>query len=115
MILIDNTKSRLEKKIREFSTGLSASCWMGVCIGYGPGSLDDVIVKIQVAIGWFTGFSALVAVILLVYAGYNFILAGGDPDKITKATNIITNTVIGLVIVFISRMILLYIIDTVLI
>lgn len=88
---------------------------MGVCIGYGPGSLDDVIVKIQVAIGWFTGFSALVAVILLVYAGYNFILAGGDPDKITKATNIITNTVIGLVIVFISRMILLYIIDTVLI
>lgn len=87
---------------------------MGVCIGYGPGSLDDVIVKIQVAIGWFTGFSALVAVILLVYAGYNFILAGGIRIR-SQSNKYYHQYSYRFSDSFISRMILLYIIDTVLI
>lgn len=59
--------------------------------------------KLAEIINWATGFAALVAVIFLIIAGYTYITAAGDADKIEKAGKTITAAIIGLVIVFVAR------------
>lgn len=66
--------------------------------------------KVTTAINFFVGFSALVAVIMIIVAGYTFITAAGDPDKIDKAGKTITAAVVGLVIVFIARILVEFVI-----
>ena len=41
-------------------------------------------------------YSPLVAISLIVYAGFKMIISRGNPGEITKAKNILTYTVIGL-------------------
>lgn len=58
-------------------------------------SLQDIIVDV---INWLIGAAALVCVVMLVIAGYSYMTAGGDEQKVTKATKTLTNAIIGLVI-----------------
>ena len=43
-----------------------------------------------------------VALYFIIWAGFKYIIAAGDPQKITTAKETITNAVIGLVIVLVS-------------
>jgi hypothetical protein len=52
-----------------------------------------------------------VAVAILVVAGYLFITSGGDPEKVEKAQKAITAAIVGLVIVFIARAIVFFVVD----
>ena len=45
----------------------------------------------------------VVAPLLAVIAGFYFITAAGDPNKVKTAKNIITYTLIGLAIVFLAK------------
>lgn len=69
--------------------------------------------KVADIINWATGFSALVAVIFLIIAGYTYITAAGDVEKIEKAGKTITAAIIGLVIVFIARILIELVLDKV--
>jgi hypothetical protein len=53
----------------------------------------------------------LVAVIFLIVAGYTYITAAGDADKIEKAGKTITASIIGLVVVFIARILVELVIE----
>ena len=76
----------------------------------GWSSVDSVVgSKIIVALNFFVGFSALIAVALLVVAGYNFITSMGDPDKVEKAQKGATAAVVGMIIVFLARVIVEFI------
>lgn len=44
--------------------------------------------------------AAVIAIIVLIIAGMNYVTSAGDANKMTKAKNMIIYTVIGLVIVF---------------
>lgn len=46
--------------------------------------------------------SVSVAIMLFIVAGVFFLFSGGDESKVTRARNIMTNTVIGLLIIFTS-------------
>ena len=46
------------------------------------------------------GFLGIIAVIFILYAGYMWMTAGGNEDRVTKARAIIRNGVIGMIIVF---------------
>ena len=48
----------------------------------------------------FFGLLGLIAVALLIYGGFIWMTAGGDPGKVDKAKQIIYNTIIGLIIIF---------------
>lgn len=74
------------------------------------GFIDIVIFGINT----FVGLSALVAVGMIVYAGFTFITASGDPDKIQKGSSALTAAVVGLVIVFLARTIVLFLLDNIL-
>ncbi len=67
--------------------------------------------KLAEIINFATGFAALVAVIFLIIAGYTYITAAGDADKIEKAGKTITASIIGLVVVFIARILVELVIE----
>lgn len=80
-------------------------------VNWAPYSTLDTLVSTKVAglINFFTGFAALVAVILIIVAGYMFITAAGDADKVEKAGKTISGAVIGLIIVIVARVLVEFI------
>lgn len=53
----------------------------------------------------FNHYAAIVPLIgafFLVFGGFSYIIAGGNPQGVTRATTILTTTVIGLIIVYAS-------------
>lgn len=60
-------------------------------------------VKIEVVVGKaiqvLLGLLGIIFLILTIYGGFKWMMAGGDGGEVTKAKSILTNGVIGLVIV----------------
>lgn len=48
----------------------------------------------------------IVGVIVIVVAGYNFVLSEGDPDKVKKAKDMIIYTMIGIAVALLARAII---------
>ena len=63
-------------------------------------------------LNFLVGASGVVAVGLIIYAGITYMTAGGDPDNVKKASNILTATIIGLCIVFLARMLIKFVLET---
>ena len=57
-------------------------------------------------ITWVLAIVALIAFIYLIISGVNYITAGGDAEKATKARTGILNAIIGIIVVVISYFIL---------
>lgn len=94
-----------EIKISDFTTWVSS----------GPYDDPDTLIfgKISTAINFFIVFSAVVAVIMLVVAGYMFITSAGDADKVDKATKTLSAAIIGMVIVFVARILVQYVLTVI--
>ncbi len=88
----------------------------GNLLSWGSGiTLDDLIKgKGADAITFIVGFSALVAVILLVYSGYLFITSAGDPDKVETAQKTLTAAIIGMIVIFLANLIVRFVLENVL-
>jgi len=52
-----------------------------------------------------------VAVIMVIYGGFTYIISNGDPSKITKARQIIIYALAGLVIIILAREIVVFVIN----
>lgn len=74
-------------------------------------SLEGILNMVVDLLGIAMGFAAVLAVVMLVYAGVLFITSSGNPDSITKAQKGLVAAIVGLIIVFLTRMILLYILN----
>ena len=55
------------------------------------------------------GFLGIIFIILIIWAGYNWMTAGGNEEKISKARNTLIRAIIGLVIIISAYAIYLYI------
>lgn len=65
--------------------------------GYRPDlTLGEVV---AVVIRGFLGLLGVIFIILIIIAGYNWMTARGDEEKITKATSTIRSAIIGLLII----------------
>jgi type IV secretory pathway VirB2 component (pilin) len=74
-------------------------------------SLDEFIIHlVNLAIS----FSVLIAIAALIIAGFKYILAMGDEEKVESATKSLIFAIVGLVIVFIAPLIVEYITNTLL-
>lgn len=51
------------------------------------------------AVNAFLGLLGVIFIILIILAGYNWMTARGDEEKVTKAKDTITRAIIGLIIV----------------
>ena len=76
-------------------------------IAYGiienPLAHDSLAGIIEALIIFVRNIALGVAPIVLVIAGFYFLASGGSPEKVQKAKNIVTYTVIGLVIVLMAQ------------
>ena len=61
-----------------------------------PTSLAQII---QYAVQAFLGLLGIIFIILIIYAGYSWLVAGDNEDKVNSAKQTLTRAVIGLIIV----------------
>ena len=74
-------------------------------------TLEGVLQMIADLLSFAVGLSALVAVVIIVYSGFLFITSGGDPENISKAGKALTAAIVGLIIVFLARTIIVFILE----
>lgn len=58
------------------------------------------------------GFLGTIAVLLVIYSGFLWMTAGGKPDNIKKAKDIMSAAVIGLIIILISYGVTIFVTNT---
>jgi hypothetical protein len=77
-----------------------AQSWLGRITG--GSNAPDFETWIGNLVNLMIGLAALICVIVLIASGYTYITAAGDETKIEKATKSLTYAIVGLVICFIS-------------
>lgn len=74
-------------------------------------SSSDLPTFIISLINWLIGFAAVLAVVMIIVSGFQFITAFGDEKKIQKATSSLIFAIVGMVLVFIAPLVIQFIID----
>ncbi len=77
-------------------------------------SAVDIRVTIARIIHYFLGFLGIVTVVVILYAGFEYMRSGGEEERIKRAKSILVNAVIGLVIILSSYAITSFIIKSLL-
>ena len=81
-------------------------------INLGADDIDSAISsKVVPAINYIVIFSALVAVILIIVSAYTLITSAGNPDQIAKGQKGLAAAIVGMIIVFLARVIAIFVID----
>lgn len=75
---------------------------------FAGGSLDTYLNRAQ---GYLFAFALVVAVIMIIWAGIDFITSAGDPKKVTVAKNKIKNALIGVIVILLAKGIILVLQD----
>jgi integral membrane sensor domain MASE1 len=88
----------------------SAQDWIGGIDGVNQPLESWVITMIN----WAIGLAALAAVVMLIVAGYLYITANGDENKVEKATKTLTFAIVGLVVCFIAVMLVQFVLRNIL-
>ena len=80
------------------------------------GQSDDVDLKETIVniINWILGFLALIAIIIILIGGFEWMTAGGSEDKVTKARARLKYGLIGLAIILLAYLIVSVIFTTIL-
>ena len=66
----------------------------------GPNTSIPILIK--TILNFAIGFAVVVCVAILIFAGYSYMTANGDENKIKKATTSLTWAIIGLVVCFVA-------------
>lgn len=69
-------------------------------------TLPGIIKKV---LTWALGFAIVVAVVVIIVAGYQYITAAGDEAKIKKATTTLTWAIVGLIVAFIALLLVQFV------
>jgi len=78
----------------------------------GITDIDTLVeVGINPLLNWIVGFSVVVAVVIIIISGYTMITSMGDPDKTKKGQGGLTASIVGMVIVFVARLIIELVLD----
>jgi len=88
----------------------------GTAGGYqvGQGADLGLINIISTVINAALALTGVIFLALLIFAGYGWMTAGGDSDKVTKAKETISRSVIGLAIVLFSYAIVAFVVPMIL-
>lgn len=75
-------------------------------------SIYGIMDLVRNTLNFFIGFSVVVVVVLSIYSGILYITSTGEPEKIQKATKALTAAIIGFLIVFLSRLVVVFLMNT---
>jgi uncharacterized membrane protein len=71
-----------------------------------PVKETSVVSYVNNAYNWSAVFGGLLAVLMIIYAGYRYMTSYGDPEKIADAKDIVEKTLIGLGLLILAALIL---------
>ena len=74
----------------------------GIITSSSPVSSGILPILIKTVLNFAIGFAVVVCVAILIFAGYSYMTANGDENKIKKATTSLTWAIIGLVVCFVA-------------
>ncbi len=75
---------------------------------------SDIITFAVDIINWLIGLSAVVAVIMVIAAGFKLIFSMGDEKRIQEASRALLFALVGLVLVFIAPTVINFVLDNLL-
>jgi TRAP-type C4-dicarboxylate transport system permease small subunit len=93
-----------------------AQVWFGIQVPGVGSSLttpDGLVTKVLEVINLFVGLASVVCVVMIIYGGLQYITAAGDAEKVESGSKTLTNAIIGLVIIFISVVIVNFVANAV--
>jgi len=61
-------------------------------------NLDEMDSLIQKIVDWFSGFVLIVAVLFILVAAWTFLTAGGNPENVAKARQMLIYALIGIAV-----------------
>ena len=82
----------------------SASGVVG-CSGADCGLNDLISTAVKIA-NWLLGIAGSLTLLMFVYGGTMLLISGGSSERVAKGKTILTNSVIGLVIILLSFLII---------
>lgn len=90
----------------EICKGVGAATGSGGCVN--DGSLTRVI---RTIINLFSVIIGIVAVIMIMVAGFKYVTANGDSGNLSSAKNTLIYAIVGLVIVALAQFIVKFVLD----
>ncbi len=95
-----------------FATSVYAqSGSIGGSLTKNPPTLDQLFTSFEKPLDYLFPIAVLIAVIMIVYGGYMWIVSGGDPNKKQMAQGTLTWAILGLIFIFLIRMLLTFVLD----
>lgn len=82
----------------------------GECNGAGTAE-NDVNNIITIAINIFSGVIGIAAVMMILYAGFKYVTAGGDSSKIQSAQHSIIYAIVGLIVVALAQIVVRFVLS----
>jgi hypothetical protein len=68
-------------------------------VGSGTGQQDSFVNVVKGAINWILGILALIALIILLYGGFQMVTSAGDEEKYTAGFTILKHAATGLILI----------------
>ncbi|MEK9186189.1 MAG: pilin [Patescibacteria group bacterium] len=69
----------------------------------GPENVNDVLAILNRLINWMFTLLLVLAILFIIAAAYNYLMAGGDPDKAKKAKDMILYAAIAIAVGLVAR------------
>lgn len=82
---------------------------VGSRVGLGDADLKQTVINI---IQWVLGILALIAVVMIIIGGFQWLTSAGNEERIEKAKKVISSAVIGLIIVLLAWAIVIFVAQT---
>jgi len=60
--------------------------------------LDELDALVEKIVNWFSGFVLIVAVLFILVAAWTFLTAGGNPESVAKARQMLIYALIGIAV-----------------
>lgn len=76
------------------------------CLEGDIATLACIPIVIKNLVQWALIFAGVVALFLIIYAGFQFVTSKGDPQQVDNAKKTLTYAIIGLLLIFFSFAIL---------
>lgn len=77
----------------------------------GTGGQDQVNNAVKLGLNMFSAIVGIIAVVMIIVGGIQYITSSGDSGNITKAKNTIMYAVIGLVVVALAQIIVKFVLE----
>ncbi|MFA5420944.1 MAG: hypothetical protein WC280_02900 [Patescibacteria group bacterium] len=71
----------------------------GLKMGFGVNNASSIEGIVATVISVILSFLGVIFIILVIYAGFSWMTAGGNEEQVKKAQKILKNSIIGLVVV----------------